>query len=274
MHVVEAGRRADPDADVILFVHGFPENWYMWNQVLKNEKLSSKYHLVAINLRGYGGSSKPLGKLNYTVTKITNDMRAVVEAVTAKKTKKSTIVVSHDWGGAASWAFSQRFPELVSRLVVINCPPASLLGRNMTWRQLSKSWYIVVFQVPGMGAALMTSNKARGLAAMFPRQDVADVHRYNALQPGAMTCMVDYYRANINEPEIKGKVRCPALVIWGLNDIALDPTTCLADLDKYIMEDPGKMEMRILEDTGHFVVDERPELVVDLIEEWLGSKDK
>jgi pimeloyl-ACP methyl ester carboxylesterase len=140
IHVVESGRREDPKAQMMLLVHGFPENHFMWKQILKS-KLGEKYHLVALDLRGYGGSSRPTGRKHYTIKKLTADMKKVVEAVTATKENKRTVVMSHDWGGALSWAFTQRYKETVSDLIVINCPPASLLGSNMTWRQLSKSWW-------------------------------------------------------------------------------------------------------------------------------------
>lgn len=120
---------------------------------------------------------------------------------------------------------------------------------------------------------MLTAQRGAPLAAMFPHStETADVHRYNALQPGAMDAAVNYYRANATGGEDYGKVRCRTLVIWGLDDVALDATTCLVGLAEHVMEKPEMLEIRALEATGHFVVDERPETVVEMVGEWLGKK--
>ncbi|KAI9033401.1 Alpha/Beta hydrolase protein [Hyaloraphidium curvatum] len=275
LQVVEAGAVDDPDAGVVMLVHGFPESWFTWEPLLTDERMS-RWHMVAVSLRGYGGSSRPTGLQHYTVKELTDDLKAVAEAVLERKGKKGgkTAVVAHDWGGMLSWAYTQRFPEMVSDLVIINCPPGSLYASNMTWRQLGKSWYVIFFQIPGLPELLLTGEDARGLSTMFP-QRTADVHRFNALQPGAITAMVNYYRSNARTTlELPGKVQCRTLVIWGLNDIALDAATCLTGLPEHIMERPGDMEIRALDGIGHFVVDEVPDLVVGMVSEWLAGGKK
>lgn len=241
IHVVESvARRADPDAALVLFVHGFPEDWYTWVKVLKS-KLGEKFHLLAVDLRGYGGSTKPEGRSPYTVFKITDDLKAVVTSVLANKTNKRVKVVGHDWGGALSWAFTQRFNEIVDQLVIINCPPASVLGTNMTWRQLGKSWYIFIFQLPKLANNMLLAQDAMPIGGMFPDNlDTADVHRFNALQPNAMESMINYYRVNATAPQVSGKVKVRTLVIWvSLSPKRLNALLPSSDLLSFVFQKPG-----------------------------------
>lgn len=57
LHYVSAGNKNN---QLMLFLHGFPECWYIWKYQLK--EFSKKYHTVSVNMRGYGESDKPKGK--------------------------------------------------------------------------------------------------------------------------------------------------------------------------------------------------------------------
>ena len=122
--------------------------WYSWRHQLK--VFSEDYHVVAVDLRGYNETEHPPNTLDYHLDKLRQD---VVELIPALGHARA-VVVAHDWGGAIAWAVAQRHPELVEKLVVLNCPHPSIFRRTITgdWKQLLKSWYMFLFQVSAVGS--------------------------------------------------------------------------------------------------------------------------
>src|SRR5215471_16937300 len=78
LHYVERGTGA-----LILFLHGFPEFWYSWKNLL--EDFGRDHHAVALDMRGYNLSSKPEPVASYRVPLIVEDVRALAVKLHAKK---------------------------------------------------------------------------------------------------------------------------------------------------------------------------------------------
>ncbi len=96
-------------------------------------------------MRGYGETERPPNTLDYTLAHLRQD---VVELIPALGHDRATLV-GHDWGGAIAWAVTQKHPEIVEKLVVLNCPHFRIFSRTIqrSWAQLMKSWYLFLFQV-------------------------------------------------------------------------------------------------------------------------------
>ncbi|KAL1919120.1 uncharacterized protein VTP21DRAFT_2502 [Calcarisporiella thermophila] len=130
-HVVEGG---DPNGPLILFLHGFPQCWYTWRYQLEALK-DEGFRLVAVDLRGYGGSFKPKHLRDYTLDLLIADIRDVIQFYGGE----AHTIVSHDWGGIlASMAGRDSWVRETSgekgymqRLVVCNAPALDLLGYNI-----------------------------------------------------------------------------------------------------------------------------------------------
>ena len=104
----------------------------------------SEYTAVAFDTRGYGQSSKPAGVEAYKIDTLVEDLRSLVAALGFA----SCILVGHDWGGSVVWNTAARYPDLVDKLVVCNCPHPRCFRR--TGRQLLRSWYIFFHQWPAL----------------------------------------------------------------------------------------------------------------------------
>ena len=101
---------------------------------------------------------------------------------------------------AAMW-----HPERVSRLAVLNCPHPSRMSQAMkTARQLRRSWYIILFQLPWLPEALLSAGNYAGFRWIFRRdpsrhgaysEEDIDAIVAAAAEPGALTAMIDWYRA-------------------------------------------------------------------------------
>ena len=83
---------------------------------------------------------------SYATADLAADVIAMLDAVGAER----AIVVGHDWGGAVAWTVAQLYPQRVTALVAMNCPPPRVLAEHLlrSPRQLRKSWYMFFFQLP------------------------------------------------------------------------------------------------------------------------------
>ena len=262
-----------------LCLHGFPELAYSWRQQLP---LLARlgYRAWAPNLRGYGRSSRPTSVADYAMPHLLADVAGLIDAAGAR----AAMLVGHDWGGAIAWQVALRHPRLVERLVVLNMPhPARFLEGLTGWRQRLRSWYIAAFRVPWLPELLLTAGHgwlaAEGMAATaadrsrFPPA-VLGVYRDAAARPGAMTAMLNYYRALPlagPPPEAVAALRerseIPTLLIWGEEDVALG-----RELLHGTRELVPNLVLRTLPGISHWVQQDAPETVNVLLEAWLKGR--
>jgi epoxide hydrolase 4 len=196
-------------------------------------------------------------------------------------------VIGHDWGGAIAWVASLMHPEVVERLVILNCPHPRQMRRHLrsNFRQLARSWYIFFFQLPWLPEfVLRAGNFSLPMRAIrqgavhkeaFTDADLA--HFREALsRPYALTAALNYYRALARRDFLRDppadhwlarKVQAPTLIIWGEQDIALTKELT------YGMEDlfARKFEIKYVADSGHWVQQEKPDLVSRYILDFLSG---
>ena len=67
---------------------------------------------------GYGLTSKPTGAHHYGVEALADNIKALVTALG----RDNCILVGHDWGAAVSWIVATKYPDLVTKLVIMNVP--------------------------------------------------------------------------------------------------------------------------------------------------------
>jgi epoxide hydrolase 4 len=257
----------------MLMLHGFPEFWYSWRHQIS--EFSQDYKVVAVDLRGYNESDKPIERNAYQISILVEDIRGVIEALGYKR----CVLVGHDWGGAIAWALSYAYPELVERLIVLNLPhPAKLSQGFRTLPQLLRSWYIFFFQLPLLPEWILSQGHHTLLIAIltqtainseaFPPEAI-EAYRNAAAKPGAITAMLNYYR-NIWQSNFLGQswdmLHIPTLMIWGENDIALGKELTVGTQD-YVQD----LHIRYIPNCGHWVQQEQPELVNQYMRGWLLS---
>ncbi len=271
LHVAECGPE---DGPLMLLLHGFPEFWYAWRKHMPL-LAAAGYHVVAPDLRGYNLSERPKEVADYSVDKLGLDVVGLIDAFGRDK----AYVAGHDWGGAVTWRVAQAHAERVHRAVVINCPHADVLLRLALTniRQLRRSWYIVMFQLPWVAERLLsaenyrvlTSSMAGGAAPhTFSDNDLA-AYRAAWGQPGAVTAMLNWYRAAIRHPTpapADRRVRVPLLLIWGDQDPHLDfalTDPCLA------MCEDGRLDR--IAGASHWVHLEQVDRVCDSMLSFFGA---
>jgi pimeloyl-ACP methyl ester carboxylesterase len=269
------------DGPLLIMLHGFPESWYSWRHQLR--ALAPIYKCVAPELRGYGESDAPRGVHHYRVEEMAGDVRDLIHHFGRER----AVVIGHDWGGAIAWVASLMHPEVIERLVILNCPHPRQMGRLLrsNFRQLTRSWYILFFQLPWLPELMLRAGNfflpiqaMRSGAAHKEAFTDDDLEHFRAAlrPPYAMTAALNYYRALarrdlLGEPAgghwLARKVQAPTLIIWGEQDIALTKELT------YGMEGlfARGFTIKYVADSGHWVQQEKPELVNQLIAEFLST---
>ena len=260
-----------------LCLHGFPELHYSWrHQIPVLAELG--YRVWAPNLRGYGASYRPARVADYRVSHLLGDVAALIDASGAGR----VTLIAHDWGGALAWYFAIRRLRPVERLVVMNLPHPACLNRALKhWPQRRRSWYMAFFQLPWLPERGLLRDHAAGLRRAFRGMAidksrfpdaVLDVYARAAAEPGALTAMINWYRAAFRhrgDMDVgNGRVDIPTLQIWGEADTALGLET-LDGTDRYV----ANLTQRRLPDVSHWVQQEAPEAVNAILRDWLPRVD-
>ena len=212
---------------------------------------------------------------DYTADKIVADAAALFDA----SGTKTLTLIAHDWGGAIAWMFAINRVRPLERLVVMNLPhPICFAEALKHWPQRRRSWYMAFFQLPWLPERMMLANGAaairrafRGMAvdkSRFP-DDVLAVYARAAQRPGAMTAMINWYRAAARHRDRMklangGKVDVPTLIVWGEADTALGLET-LDGTERFVSD----LTIRRLPRVSHWVQQEAPETVNAILAEWL-----
>jgi pimeloyl-ACP methyl ester carboxylesterase len=272
LHVVEAG--AGP---LVVMLHGFPECWYSWRYQIG--PLSERFHVVAPDMRGYNLSEKPAS--GYRMANFQQDVLGLLDYYGADQ----AVLVGHDWGGAIAWTTAIGHPERFRALIALNFPHPSLFARNVLSnpRQMLRSWYILLFQLPGLPEFLIRQDGYRGIERMirgtaahperFSDEDMA-VFKAAAAQPGALTAALNYYRS-LSPGDMQRmasgegmRLELPTLLVWGEKDVALGK-----ELTYGTSQLAPNVTVRYIRDSAHWVQQEAPEVVTGYTLEFLGEMD-
>jgi pimeloyl-ACP methyl ester carboxylesterase len=258
LHCVEAG-----NGPLVVLLHGFPEFWYTWRSILP-ALARAGFRVVAPDMRGYNLSSRPRGLRPYAITALAKDIAQLIHKLGSERAS----VVGHDWGANVAWATAMYHPERVDRLGVLNGPhPMRLLLGLLNPRQLLRSWYFFAVLLPRLPELFFgRDNYARirkNLTRDALRPDAftsEDLVRYTeaVAQPGALTAMLNYYRAAFipSRPPKRLRTDHPTLVLWGTHDGYLG-----RQLAKPSPKLVPNCRVEYVEQAGHYVHHDCPALV-------------
>jgi pimeloyl-ACP methyl ester carboxylesterase len=261
-----------------LCLHGFPECWYSWR--LQMPLLAELgYRVWAPDLRGYGETDKPAELSEYAIENLLGDVAALIDSSGAR----STMLIAHDWGAIIAWYFAIRRIRPIERLVIMNVPhPFAAMPAVRTWKQLTRSWYVLFFQLPWLPELLLGARGQRAIGETFRRtcvnperfpDAVLEVFRQSAARPGALTAMLNYYRAFFRGGGAARQahlgprtIETPTLMLWGEQDVALTRETTY-DTEAFVSD----LTLRYLPQASHWVQQDAPETVNRMLRAWLGG---
>jgi pimeloyl-ACP methyl ester carboxylesterase len=267
VHVAEAG---PADAPPVLLLHGWPQHWYMWRRVMA--ALRGEFRLLAPDLRGFGWTEAP--GHGYDGETFAADQVALLDALELERAH----VVGHDWGGWTAILMGILHAGRVDRMVVCNAPhPWSRLSPRVV-AELWRSWYALLIATPVIGRRVLQSawiaRQYLSINAGLPFDDEeTEVYARSFREPARAQAVVELYRyyQRVVLETVRGRWQAhrlspPTLLLFGERDVSLS-TKLLPGYEAHADD----MRVELVPDSGHFIVDERPELVIERSRGWLSG---
>jgi pimeloyl-ACP methyl ester carboxylesterase len=266
LHYVVGGQ-----GPALILIHGFPENWSAFATIMPG--LASKFRVVAVDLRGIGGSTPVQGD-HETAT-----MAEDVHQLALRLGLDRPYVVGHDIGGGVAYAIARLHPDAVRGAMILDVPIPGV----HPWDQIKINptlWHFGFHGAPGLAEKLLAGREAVYFD-YFLRDKVADpksisdeaIGRYARAhsQPGQMAAAMNMYRAKDGEKfgrEHRGPLDVPLVLVGGAV-----PRKGFGELLPAIakgLKDAGARSVAVetIAGSGHYVVDEKPAEVAALIERY------
>jgi pimeloyl-ACP methyl ester carboxylesterase len=258
------------DGPLALCLHGFPDTAHTWRHLLP-ELAGAGYRAVAPFLRGYAPTAMPEDG-HYQVGALVRDVNALHEVLGGDG---DAVLVGHDWGALAAYGAVAHQPARWRRAVTLAVPPTASIGMSLlTYAQLRCSWYMFFFLSPLAEAALPLDDYSfiddlwRDWSPGYDGAwDVARV-KESIGDPEHMVAAISYYRAMWNPalqvPELADEQAAallptpkPTLYLHGREDGCMLLSSMGSPLD--FMAEGSALE--VIDDAGHFLHVERPEVV-------------
>jgi pimeloyl-ACP methyl ester carboxylesterase len=271
--VFEADVAGIPGSPLVLLLHGFPQTSHSYRHQLP-ALAEAGYFAVAPNQRGYSPHARPRNVEDYATDKLIADARTLTKSLGYSRYH----LVGHDWGGQLSWLIAAQYPEDLESLTVLSRPHPAAFARAMKadTAQSERSRHHRAFQDANAARELL-ADEARRLRATLRNQGVpdADVAAYLSRLGSfeALDAAINWYRA----PRVAGgalalpdvpAITVPTMYVWGDQDATVGRVAAEATADFVT----GPYRFEVLPGVGHFITDQAPERVSDLLREWLGSE--
>jgi pimeloyl-ACP methyl ester carboxylesterase len=260
-----AGERGAP---LVLLLHGFPQTSHTWRDQLP-ALAAAGFFAAAPNQRGYSPKARPRGIDAYATDRLRADVRALAAALGYDRYH----LVGHDWGGQLAWLHAALTPAPLDSLCVLSRPHPAAFAAAMRAdpAQPERSRHHRAFQDPDAARTLLADG-AKRLRAALAEQGVgaADVEAYLGRLDGydALDAAINWYRAagGLSGADVPA-VALPTLYIWGDRDATVGRAA--ADATARYVTGPYRFE--VLPGVGHFVTDEAPVRVNELLLAHLGA---
>ncbi|MEV4179759.1 alpha/beta hydrolase [Nonomuraea sp. NPDC049709] len=298
IHVAEQG-----SGPLVLLVHGFPESWYSWRHQLP-AIAAAGFRAAAIDVRGYGRSSKPARTADYRMLAHVADNAAVVRALG----ERSAVIVGHDWGSSIAAHSALLRPDLFRAAGLLSVPYAPRGPHRPTDGFAAvggdEEFYVSYFQEPGRAEAEIEPDVRGWLAGFYAALSAEGEGAYFVPEGGRLRdrfpkgvlpswlteADLDVYAGEFERTGLTGAlnryrnvdqdwadlaawdgapITQPALFVGGALDAS---TTWMAGaIEAFPQTMPGLAGSHILDGCGHWVQQERPDEVNDLLTGWLRS---
>jgi pimeloyl-ACP methyl ester carboxylesterase len=265
--VEEAG---PPDGPLVVLLHGFPQTADSWRHQVP-ALAAAGYHALAPDQRGYSAGARPdpAELAHYATGQLVADVLALADA--AAGAGRPFHLVGHDWGGQVAWLTAMAHPDRVSSLCVLSRPHPSAFVAAMRGgdpAQAQRSRHHKAFLDPATTDVLLADG-ARRLRRTLTEQGVpeASIAEYLAVLGDrlALDAALAWYRAAAGDfgpgAAAPSVVTVPTLYLWGDADASVGRVAA----EGTAAHVTGPYRMVELAGVGHFVTDQVPERVTELL---------
>jgi haloacetate dehalogenase len=280
-------RHANPDAPVLLLLHGFPQTHFIWHRLVG--RLTKEYSVVCPDLRGYGDSDKPPSHApheSYSKRVMALDMVELMRVLGFAR----FAVVGHDRGGRVAHRLCLDHPEQVEKLCLLDISPTLTMYQrtDMAFARAYFHWFFLIQPAPlpetliaaNASAVLKTflgawtSGAASAQSEIFSSEAMAEYERcWNGVKAIHASC--EDYRASAGidlehdrQSDQDGvKLTMPCLVLWGEDGIVGRMFDPLADWQEKSSSSVTGLALK----AGHFLAEQVPEQVLERLLPFLAS---
>ncbi|CAL9666437.1 Haloalkane dehalogenase [Streptomyces sp. enrichment culture] len=258
------------DGEPVLLLHGYPASHACWRHQVP--ALAADHRVIAPDLLGWGGSDRPL-HLRFDYDTEVARLGRLLDALGCPTVN----LVGHDYGGFVALGFAQARPGRVRRLALLN---TRAHGTFVPRWKAAFGLMTIAGRTPVLRPAAarlpLGALHRRSLASLVRRGylDDAQLNDYIGWMDTAegRRWLLHYfaqYRVGVR-PELRrrlGDIACPTAIVWGRADDYLSPVIA-RELARNI---PGA-ELTMLDEAGHWVMDERPAQVTNALRNWLNRE--
>jgi pimeloyl-ACP methyl ester carboxylesterase len=260
LHYVRGGK-----GPALILIHGFPQDWFEYHAIMP--RLAKQFAVIAVDLRGVGGSTATPG--GYDAANMAEDVHQLAAALKLDR----VYIVGHDIGGHVAYAFVRRYPEATRGAMILDTPIPGIEG----WDEILGDphvWHIRFMQVPGLAEKLVAGRQADYFGYFFhfgkftPGEEAHFVQAYAS--PAQLHAVFEMYRAFPANAQFNAAQRGP-------NDVPLlvgtgdgSPFAKLVPKMAEGLRASGctHVETGMIRGAVHYVVEDQPEEVADLIERY------
>jgi pimeloyl-ACP methyl ester carboxylesterase len=252
----------------LFLLHGFPQTWQEWRHVMP--ELAKRYTVIAVDLKGSGQSDKPVTGYD----KVT--MAGELDQLRQKLGLDSVYIAGHDIGGMIAYAWAATHRTAVAKIAILDIP---IPGVSF-WDKLfidPRVWHYGFFMKRDLPEKLLTGQEFIFIdhfirdriynQGAFSDSDI-QIFATAFAQPGAMRGCFEWYRAfekdaADNRALAKNKLTMPVLALggdqrWGSTMVEI------------MREFASDVRGGAIKESGHYIVEEQPQLVVDELLQFFG----
>ena len=262
LHYVRGGQ-----GPALILIHGFPQDWFEYHSIMP--RLANQFTVIAVDLRGVGGSTASPG--GYDAANMAKDIHELVLALRLDH----VYIVGHDIGGMVAYAFARRYPESTRGAMILDVMLPGIEG----WDEIQghpAMWHVRFMQVPGLAEKLVQGRQADYFGYFFQFGKITPddaAHFVDAYAtPAQLHAIFEMYRAFPANAQFNAAQREP-------NDVPLflaagdgSPFAPLIPKMAEGLRANGcaHVETGLIRGAVHYVVEDQPEAVVNLIQQHAG----
>lgn len=260
LHLAEAG-----EGPPIVLLHGWPQHWWIWRKVMP--ALAENHRVIAPDLRGFGWSEAPAGR--YEISELAADVVALLDELGLEQVD----LIGHDWGGYTGFLLCLNAPERIRNYLALGIVHPWFEPPKVTPAALQRTAYQFILATPLLGESVL---RYSGFVKLVLRRGAHSSMHWSKEE---MDCFANSFRSRDHAlasshvyrsfltselPRLKkGHYRSrrssvPTRILAGEADPVIRANV-LAGYEPYADE----MSVEEVERCGHFIAEERPELVIE-----------
>ncbi|OLN82004.1 Fluoroacetate dehalogenase [Colletotrichum chlorophyti] len=281
IHGIKSGDPAPNGLPPLLFIHGFPQSHHIWHRVV--EKVTDRYTVVAIDIRGYGESSKPRDVASYAKSAMARDCVSVMDNL--GYANQPFFVCAHDRGARVAHKLCVDYPDRIRKAIFLDICPTLIMYKTTSF-DFAKAyfhWFFLIQQEPLPETLITAEPRKFAEMLMGGRQPEAlkifdkrnfDYYAGMLGDEATVHAMCNDYRASATldleeaEADLKSGrlIRSPLRVLWGKHGVIEKYFDALKEWRDVASKDAVVEGYSV--DTGHYIPEQAPDDIVKAIEEF------